>query len=179
MTDKLSNDMSGDRPKETDGTPVERRKENNLTHAITGGAVAGATVGAEVAANIAENKMKLWREMTAFILLCIILYILINNFLTQFKILQENTERRDTQRSQELREMRKEYQDDAMRRIEAENKRSEMNIVELRTVANKFDIMNNRLDSMTNKIEMSVSEIRLTKTELEKTHKAIKDIIKK
>lgn len=169
-----------DRPNDPDGKPIERRKESvAITHAITSGAAAGATVGAEVAANIAESKMKLWREMTAFILLCIILYILIQNFLTQFKVLQENSERRDTRNSEELRDIRREYQDSIARRLEAENKRSEMVSAELRAIGNRFDIMTTRLENATTKIDMSNSEVRMIKLELEKTQKSIKDMLSK
>jgi hypothetical protein len=173
-------DEQGDRPVNPDGIPVERRREDiTVRHAITSGAVAGATVAAEVASNAAENKMKLWREMTAFILLCIILYILIQNFLTQFKVLQENTERRDIQRTEELREIRKEYQDSISRRLDSEHKRAEMLSAEIRSIGVRFDTMTNRLDNATNKVEMSTNEVRMIKLELEKTHKAIKDMTKK
>lgn len=173
-------DRESDRPVNPDGIPVERRKEDiSVRQAITSGAVAGATVAAEVAASTAESKMKLWREMTAFILLCIILYILIQNLLTQFKVLQENTERRDAQRAEELREIRKEYQDSISRRLDSEHKRAEMFSAEIRSMGVRFDTMTNRLDNATNKVEMSTNEMRMVKLELEKTQKSIKDMLKK
>lgn len=153
------------RKTDTDDKPAAQRRAQTLTQAALA-ATAGASAGAAV--QLVESKWKIWREMTAFVFLCMLLYIGANEFISQFRQVQKMSEERDNFNAKELQNIRTQIAENNLRRIEAENKRSEMLTVELRSMLTKLDIISNRIDIANTRMDGSASDIKAAKVAMEK-----------